>query len=64
VLGTAARKELQTSLLKRVGRSLTTYGPMLTGAAGAGYLNRRATKNLGDHIKKDLRKSRSRIIDG
>src|SRR5690242_7957804 len=64
VLGTAARKELQTSLLKRFGRSLTTLGPMLTGAAVAGYLNRRATKNLGDHIKKDLRRTRRKVIDG
>ncbi|MCO8270899.1 hypothetical protein M1L60_09875 [Actinoplanes sp. TRM 88003] len=64
VLGTAARKELQSSLLKRFGRSLTTLGPMLTGAAVAGYLNRRATKNLGEHIKKDLRKARRKVIDG
>jgi hypothetical protein len=56
VLGTAARKELQNSLLRRFGRNLTTMGPLLTGAAVAGYLNRRATKNLGDHIQKDLRK--------
>nr|WP_296066106.1 hypothetical protein [uncultured Actinoplanes sp.] len=64
VLGTAARKELQSSLLKRFGRNLTTLGPLLTGAAVAGYLNRRATKNLGEHIKKDLRKlSRGTIGD-
>ncbi|MGK5678550.1 hypothetical protein [Actinoplanes sp. URMC 104] len=62
VLGTAARKELQTTLLKRFGRNLTTLGPLLTGAAVAGYLNRRATRNLGEHIQKDLRKGR--VIDG
>jgi hypothetical protein len=63
VLGTAARKELQSTLLRRFGRNLTTLGPLLTGAAVAGYLNRRATKSLGDRIRKDLRKSRGRVLD-
>ncbi|MFI5491211.1 hypothetical protein [Actinoplanes sp. NPDC051859] len=61
VLGTAARKELQQSLLKRFGRNLTTLGPLLTGAAVASYLNRRATRNLGDSLIKDLRKKRKEI---
>jgi hypothetical protein len=64
VLGTAARKELQTSLLRRFGRNLTTMGPMLTGAAVASYLNRRATRNLGDQIRKDLRGKRRPITSG
>jgi hypothetical protein len=64
VLGTAARKELQSSLLRRFGRNLTTLGPLLTGAAVAGYLNRRATRSLGDNIQKDLRKMHRRTIDG
>lgn len=54
VLGTAARKELRERLLRRFGRNLTTYGPMLTGAAVASYLNRRATVALGQQIRKDL----------
>jgi hypothetical protein len=54
VLGTAARKELRDRLLRRFGRNLTTYGPMLTGAAVASYLNRRATISLGQQIRKDL----------
>jgi hypothetical protein len=54
VLGTAARKELRDRLLRRFGRNLTTYGPMLTGAAVASYLNRRATVALGQQIRKDL----------
>ncbi|MGX6602537.1 hypothetical protein ACWKSP_10435 [Micromonosporaceae bacterium Da 78-11] len=62
VLGTTARKELQSTLLRRFGRNLTTLGPMLTGAAVASYLNRRATRNLGDHIQKDLRKSKRRSL--
>ena len=61
VLGTATRRELQSTLLKRYGRNLTTLGPLLTGAAVASYLNRRATKNLGEHIQKDLKKSRPAI---
>lgn len=54
VLGTAARKELRDRLLRRFGRNLTTLGPLLTGAAVAGYLNRRATRALGDLMRKDL----------
>lgn len=64
VLGTAARKELQTTLLKRFGRNLTTLGPLLTGAAVAGYLNRRATNKLGEELKKDLRKGRKALPGG
>jgi hypothetical protein len=55
VLGTTARKELQKSLMKRFGRNLTTFGPMLTGAAVASYLNRRATRQVGDSVHADLR---------
>jgi|SRR5579859_2171940 len=54
VLGTAARRELRDRLLRRFGRNLTTYGPMLTGAAVASYLNRRATHALGQAIRRDL----------
>jgi hypothetical protein len=56
VLGTAARKELRDRLVRRLGRNLTTLGPLLTGAAVAGYLNRRATLALGPAILADLRK--------
>jgi hypothetical protein len=54
VLGTGVRKELRDRLLKRFGRNLTSYGPMLTGAAVASYLNRRATIVLADQIRDDL----------
>jgi len=53
-LSTAARKDLRERLLKRLGRNLTTFGPMLTGAAVASYLNRRATLSLGEKVRKDL----------
>ena len=62
VLGTAARKELQGTLLRRFGRNLTTMGPLLTGAAVASYLNRRATRSLGEKLQKDLRKSANKAL--
>lgn len=62
-LGSAARKELRDRLLKRFGRNLTTLGPFLTGAAVAGYLNRRSTLALGEAIAKDLR-TPQRVIEG
>ena len=64
VLGTAARRDLQRTLLRRFGRSLSTLGPLLTGAAVAGYLNRRATRTLGDRVSKDLRRSQQKVIEG
>ncbi|HWB36701.1 MAG TPA: hypothetical protein VHA75_11820 [Rugosimonospora sp.] len=64
VLGTAARKELRDRLLRRFGRNLTTYGPILTGAAVASYLNRRATLALADQIRKDLRGRPRPAIEG
>lgn len=64
VLGTAARKELRETLLRRLGRNLTTLGPFLTGAAVAGYLNRRATRNLGERLQEDLRQRRAALGAG
>lgn len=60
VLGTAARKELRDRLLRRFGRNLTSYGPLLTGAAVASYLNRRATLALAHRIRDDLVSARRR----
>ncbi len=64
ILGTAARKELRDRILKRFGRNLTSLGPFLTGAAVASYLNRRATRSLGDRIRDDLRRQQRKVIDG
>ncbi|MFI5485134.1 hypothetical protein ACIBXA_03680 [Micromonospora echinaurantiaca] len=58
VLGTAARRELRETLLRRFGRNLTTLGPFLTGAAVASYLNRRATRGLADQVRADLHRKR------
>ncbi|WP_019871315.1 hypothetical protein [Salinispora oceanensis] len=56
VLGAAARRELRDRLVRRLGRNLTTLGPFLTGAAVAGYLNRRATRATADLLRADLRR--------
>ena len=64
MLGTAARKELQSTLLRRFGRNLTTMGPLLTGAAVASYLNQRSTKKLGEALKKDFRKKSKSLPPG
>jgi hypothetical protein len=54
VLGTATRKQLRDRLARRFGRSITTLGPFLTGAAIAAFLNRRATVKLAEEVRKDL----------
>ncbi|WP_442933976.1 hypothetical protein [Micromonospora sp. CPCC 206171] len=64
VLGTAARRELRDTLLKRFGRNLTTLGPFLTGAAVASYLNGRATRTLADEIRRDLRRKGGALPGG
>jgi hypothetical protein len=58
VLSTAARHELRDRLVRRFGRNLTTLGPLLTGAAVAAFLNRRATVKLAEEVRRDLAKRR------
>jgi hypothetical protein len=58
VLSTAARHELRDRLVRRFGRNLTTLGPLLTGAAVAAFLNRRATLKLAEEIRRDLQTRR------
>jgi hypothetical protein len=62
VLSTAARHELRDRLLRRFGRNLTTLGPLLTGAAVAAYLNRRATLKLAQEVREDLLRNRPPAI--
>jgi hypothetical protein len=54
LLGRAGRKELRATLRRRFTRNLTALGPLLTGAAAAGYLNRRATLDIGTRVADDL----------
>ncbi|MGH3735986.1 MAG: hypothetical protein ACRDT6_10240 [Micromonosporaceae bacterium] len=64
VLSTAARKELRDRLLRRFGRNLTTLAPLLTGAAVGAELNRRATRSVGEEVRKDLQQRPHRVIEG
>ncbi len=61
-LGTAARYELRDRLMRRFGRNLTTLGPLLTGAAVASYLNRRATLKLAEEVRENLDAQRPKAI--
>jgi hypothetical protein len=54
VLGRAGRRQLADVLRARYIRNLTALGPMLTGAVAAGYLNRRATLEIGARLARDL----------
>ncbi len=62
-LSTASRKELRERLVRRFGRNLGTLGPLFTGAAIAGFLNRRATQSLGADIRRDLAGYRGKVIE-
>jgi hypothetical protein len=62
-LGTAARKELRDRLIRRFGRNLGTLGPLFTGAAIAGFLNRRATQSLGAEVRRDLAGFHGKVIE-
>jgi hypothetical protein len=54
MLGRAGRRQLREVLRRRFTRNLYTLAPMLTGAAAAGYLNRRATLDIGGRLAGDL----------
>jgi len=56
VLGTAARQQLRSRVLRRLGRNVSTMAPFLAGAVAGAELNRRETRNLGEKLLKDLRK--------
>jgi hypothetical protein len=52
----ATKRELRDRVLKRLGRNLSTLGPIFTGAAVGAELNRRATRGLGEAVRRDLAK--------
>ncbi|MBE1537786.1 hypothetical protein [Actinomadura algeriensis] len=56
-LGSAAKAALRKRMLRVFGRSMSTMGPLLTGAAAGAALNRSATKALANTIRTDLRAS-------
>lgn len=55
VLGGAARRQLQRRVVTRLGRNLTTLGPLFTGAVAGGVINRRETTKLAAAVRDDLR---------
>jgi hypothetical protein len=59
LLGSAARKELRSHLMRSAGRNATSMAPFLVGAAAGAEVNRRATMHLGDALLKELRAMRS-----
>ncbi|WP_019631277.1 hypothetical protein [Actinomadura atramentaria] len=56
-LGTAAKAALRKRLLGTFGRSMTTVGPFLTGAAAGAALNRASTRRLAADVRADLRRA-------
>jgi hypothetical protein len=54
--GSPMARQLRRRLAARAGRSVFSLGPMLTGAAAGGLINRRETRKLGRMLADDLRK--------
>lgn len=61
--GSPLARQLQRRLAGRASRSVFSLGPLLTGAAVGGIINRRETRKLGRAIRDDLRK-RSPYVGG
>jgi hypothetical protein len=55
IVGRAAKRELRSRLLRRVGRNITSLAPFLAGAVAGAEVNRRATRALGDKVAAELR---------
>jgi hypothetical protein len=54
--GSPLARQLRRRLAARAGRSVFSLGPLLTGAAAGGLINRRETRKLGRMLADDLRK--------
>jgi hypothetical protein len=54
--GSPLARQLQRRLAARASRSLFSLGPLLTGVAAGGLINRRETRKLGRILGDDLRK--------
>jgi hypothetical protein len=54
--GSPLARQLQRRLAAKASRSVFSLGPLLTGAAAGGFLNRRETRKLGRVVSDDLRK--------
>ncbi|MFB7647857.1 hypothetical protein ACFC0S_34490 [Streptomyces sp. NPDC056084] len=54
-LGGQMKRELRQQIMKRMVRNLPNLTPFMVGAAVGAVMNRRDTKKLAGHIRKDLR---------
>jgi hypothetical protein len=64
VLGFAAKGELRTLLLRRMGRSTSKLAPFLAGAVAGAAVNRRVTRNLADRVTAELRGRHPTVLPG
>ena len=55
LVGTAAKRQLRSRLMRRMGRSSTSLAPFLAGAAAGAEVNRRSTRSLADKLVAELR---------
>jgi hypothetical protein len=62
VLGYAAKRELRSRLMRRLGRNTTSLAPFLAGAVAGAEVNRRTTRALGDKVGAELRGRHSRML--
>ncbi len=54
VFGTAAKRELRSQVIRRLGRSTLKMAPFMAGAVAGAEVNRRATKDLGETLFAEL----------
>ncbi|MFF8827831.1 hypothetical protein [Streptomyces sp. NPDC015131] len=55
-LGGRMKRELRQQIMKRMVRNLPNLTPFMVGAAVGAVMNRRDTRKLAEHIRKDLRR--------
>ncbi|MFB7371166.1 hypothetical protein ACFC0D_15125 [Streptomyces sp. NPDC056222] len=55
-LGGQLKRELRQQIMKRMVRNLPNLMPFMVGAAVGAVMNRRDTKKLAQHVRKDLRR--------
>jgi hypothetical protein len=55
-LGGHLKRELRQQIMKRMVRNLPNLMPFMVGAAVGAVMNRRDTKKLAEHVRKDLRR--------
>jgi hypothetical protein len=63
LLTATATRQLRNRLLRRMGRSATSMMPFMAGAVAGAEVNRRATHDLGERIRAELRGLRHRRAD-